>query len=50
MQFRTTIMQSGKTATGIQIPEGVVENLGSGRRPAVRVTINAATPTAARLP
>lgn len=43
MQFRTTIMQSGKTATGIQIPEGVVENLGSGRRPAVRVTINGYT-------
>lgn len=36
-------MQSGKTATGIQIPEGVVENLGSGRRPAVRVTINGYT-------
>jgi hypothetical protein len=40
VQFRTTIQQSGKTATGIQIPEDVIEALGSGKRPAVKVTIN----------
>jgi hypothetical protein len=40
MRFRTTIQQSGKTATGIQVPDEVVEALGSGRRPAVKVTIN----------
>jgi hypothetical protein len=40
MRFRTTILQSGRTATGIQVPDEVVEALGSGRRPAVRVTIN----------
>jgi hypothetical protein len=40
VRFRTTIQQSGKTATGIQVPEEVVQALGSGRRPAVKVTIN----------
>jgi hypothetical protein len=43
MRFRTTIRQSGKTATGIQVPDEVVEALGSGRRPAVKVTINGYT-------
>jgi len=43
MRFRTTIQQSGKTATGIQVPDEVVEALGSGRRPAVKVTINGYT-------
>jgi Bacteriocin-protection, YdeI or OmpD-Associated/Domain of unknown function (DUF1905) len=40
MRFRTTIVQSGKTATGIEVPGEVMEALGSGKRPAVRVTIN----------
>ena len=40
MRFRTTIVQSGKNTTGIQIPDEVVEALGSGRRPAVKVTVN----------
>ena len=40
MRFRTTIEQAGKTATGIQVPEEVVQALGSGRRPAVTVTVN----------
>jgi len=43
VRFRTTIQQGDKTATGIQVPEEVVEALGSGRRPAVRVTINGYT-------
>ncbi len=43
MRFRTTIQQGGKTATGIQVPDEVVEALGSGRRPAVKVTINGYT-------
>jgi hypothetical protein len=38
--FRTTILQAGKTATGIEVPEAVVEALGSGKRPAVTVTVN----------
>ena len=40
MRFRTTIQQSGKTATGIRVPDDVVEALGAGKRPAVRVSIN----------
>jgi Bacteriocin-protection, YdeI or OmpD-Associated/Domain of unknown function (DUF1905) len=40
MRFRTTIRQTGRNTTGIQVPEEVVESLGSGRRPAVRVTVN----------
>jgi hypothetical protein len=40
MRFRTTIVQSGKNATGIQVPDEVVEALGSGKRPAVTVTVN----------
>jgi hypothetical protein len=43
MHFRATIQQAGKTATGIQIPDEVVEALGSGRRPAVTVMINGYT-------
>jgi hypothetical protein len=43
MRFHATIEQSGKTATGIRIPDEVVEALGSGKRPAVRVTINGYT-------
>ncbi len=43
MRFRTTIIQEGKTATGIRIPDQVVEALGSGKRPAVTVTINGFT-------
>ncbi|HEX9609968.1 MAG TPA: YdeI/OmpD-associated family protein [Candidatus Limnocylindria bacterium] len=43
MRFRTTIEQSGKTATGIRIPAEVMVALGSGKRPSVRVTINGFT-------
>jgi hypothetical protein len=43
MRFRTTILQSGKTATGIRVPPEVVEALGAGKRPAVKVTINGYT-------
>ena len=43
MRFRTTILQSGKTATGIRVPVEVVESLAAGKRPPVRVTINGYT-------
>jgi hypothetical protein len=43
MRFRTTIQQSGKTATGIQVPEDIIQTLGAGKRPAVKVTINGYT-------
>ena len=40
MKFRTTIVQSGPTTTGIQVPDEVIEALGAGRKPPVRITIN----------
>jgi len=43
IRFRTTILQSGKTATGIQIPDDVIAKLGTSKKPAVRVTINGHT-------
>jgi hypothetical protein len=43
MRFRTTLLQDGKTATGIQIPDAIVEALGRGKRPPVTVTINGYT-------
>jgi hypothetical protein len=43
MRFRTTLLQSGKTATGLQVPPEVVEQLGSGKRPAVSVTLRGHT-------
>jgi hypothetical protein len=43
MRFRTTILQSDKTATGIRVPVEVVESLGRGKRPPVTVTINGYT-------
>jgi hypothetical protein len=43
MRFRTTLLQSGKTATGIEVPPEVVEALGAGRKPPVRVTVNGHT-------
>jgi hypothetical protein len=43
MRFHTTLLQSGKTATGIRVPNEVVESLGAGRRPPVYVSINGYT-------
>ena len=38
-RFRATIELHGRTATGIVVPPDVVDGLGAGRRPPVRVTI-----------
>lgn len=43
MKFRTTILQSGKNTTGIEVPTEIVEALGKGKRPPVRVTLNGYT-------
>ena len=43
VKFQTTILQAGKTATGIEIPDEIIEQLGAGKRPPVRVTINGQT-------
>jgi hypothetical protein len=39
MKFRATLELGGKTATGIRVPDEIVESLGAGKRPAVNVTI-----------
>jgi hypothetical protein len=43
MRFRTTVELGGKTATGMRVPPEVVEGLGAGKKPAVRVTIGSHT-------
>ncbi|GAA1872288.1 hypothetical protein GCM10009836_61480 [Pseudonocardia ailaonensis] len=43
MRFTTTVELGGKTATGFEVPAAVLEGLGSGKRPAVSVTIGAYT-------
>jgi hypothetical protein len=43
LRFHTTILQGDKTATGIRVPDEIVEALGSGKRPAVTITINGYT-------
>jgi hypothetical protein len=40
VKFKTTIQQGDKTATGIEIPADVIEALGAGKKPAVRMTVN----------
>ena len=42
MRFRTTIVQDGNN-TGIEVPPEIVEALGSGKRPPVKVTLNGYT-------
>jgi len=43
MRFQATILLAGKTATGIEVSSEVVERLGSGKKPPVRVTIGGHT-------
>lgn len=43
MRFHTTILQGDKTATGIRVPDEIVEALAAGKRPKVLVTINGHT-------
>lgn len=43
MRFQTTLELGGKTATGFRIPAEVVEALGAGKKPPVRVTIKGYT-------
>jgi hypothetical protein len=43
MRFRATVQLDGKTATGVNVPAEVMDGLGGGKRPAVRVTIKGHT-------
>ncbi len=40
VRISATLEQHGKTATGVEVPAAVVEELGAGRKPPVVVTIN----------
>ena len=39
MEYRTTVVLGGKTATGLQVPDDVVAALGGSKRPPVVVTV-----------
>ncbi len=43
LKFSTTLLQAGKTATGIKIPDEIIEKLDAGKKPAIKVTINGFT-------
>jgi hypothetical protein len=43
LKFKTILLQAGKTATGIEIPAEIIEKLGGGKKPLVKVTINGFT-------
>jgi hypothetical protein len=38
--FETILLQAGKTATGIEVPPEIMTNLGSSKKPAVKVNLN----------
>jgi hypothetical protein len=38
--FQTTILQTGKNTTGIEVPAVVIEELNGGKRPLVKVRVN----------
>ena len=40
MRFEGTLLLSGKTATGFEVPADVIASLGPGKKPAVTVTLN----------
>ncbi|WP_337099168.1 YdeI/OmpD-associated family protein [Paenibacillus sp. YIM B09110] len=39
MKFQATVLLAKKSATGIEVPATIVEGLGAGKKPAVKVTI-----------
>jgi hypothetical protein len=43
MRFRSVVELGGKAATGIAVPEEIVNALASGRRPRVKVTVGGHT-------
>ena len=43
IRFKTTLLQTGKTTTGIEVPSEVIQKLAAGAKPALRVQVNAYT-------
>src|SRR5260370_20742536 len=42
-RFRTSLLATGKTTTGIEVPPEVIEQLGAGKRPAIMGRIGSYT-------
>ncbi len=42
-KFKTTLLTAGKTATGICIPDEIVEALNAGKKPPIKITLNGYT-------
>jgi hypothetical protein len=42
-RFKTKLLSAGKTATGFEVPASVVDAIGAGKRPPVKVTIKGFT-------
>jgi hypothetical protein len=40
MRFRAELESTGKTTTGFEVPESLVDELGGGKHPKVEVTVN----------
>ncbi|HMK92953.1 MAG TPA: DUF1905 domain-containing protein [Thermoleophilia bacterium] len=40
MRFHTTLELDGKTATGLTVPDDIIEQMHAGKRPQVDVTVN----------
>ncbi|HET9613243.1 MAG TPA: DUF1905 domain-containing protein, partial [Candidatus Limnocylindrales bacterium] len=43
MRFRTTLLQTGSSATGVRVPESVMAALAAGKSPKVKATVNGHT-------
>ncbi len=43
MKFRAIILLSGKSATGIQVPDEIIASLGQSKKPPVRITLGGHT-------
>ena len=43
MRFKAVLQANGKTATGIEVPAEVMAELGGGKRPLIKVTVNGHT-------
>jgi len=39
-KFQTTLLTAGKTATGICVPDDIIEKFEAGKKPPVKITIN----------
>ena len=39
-KFTTTILTAGKTATGICIPDQIIESFNAGKKPPIKITLN----------